>query len=248
MTQKQSYQPRTRLYVGDTPLHGGASIALGLEQAHYLRAVLRAEKGAQLEVFNGRDGAFAAQVTALSKASAALEIGDQTAAQEVLPAITLAFAIVKKDRVQMIAEKATELGAAQIAPIITARTQGQAVKQLKMEKLRSYCIEAAEQCGRTALPQLHPPSSFSHLLSQVRAPDHLLYADEMTAGTAAPWPAPTGHTTLLIGPEGGFAPEERTALQAHAAAYAITLGPRILRAETAALAALALWQSKFGGW
>jgi 16S rRNA (uracil1498-N3)-methyltransferase len=244
----QSYQPRTRLFVGDAPLHAGASIALGPEQAHYLRAVLRAEKGEQLEVFNGRDGAFAAQITALSKATAALDIGDQTAAQEVLPALTLAFAIVKKDRVQMIAEKATELGAARIAPIITARTQGQAVKQLKMEKLRSYIIEAAEQCGRTALPQLAPPTAFADLLPQVGAPDHLLYADEMTAGNPAPWPAPTGHTTLLIGPEGGFAPDERAALKAHTAAHPITLGPRILRAETAALAALALWQSQFGDW
>lgn len=248
MTQKESYQPRTRLYVDAPSLTSGQEIAITGPQAHYLRGVLRASVGEAIEVFNGRDGAFAAQITALTKTTAQLTIKGQSAEQEVLPKLALAFAIVKKERVQMIVEKATELGAARILPIITARTQGQAVKQLKMEKLRSYIIEAAEQCGRTALAAIEEPQPLASFLPSITAPDHLLYADEMRAGQQAPWPQPTAWTTILVGPEGGFTSDERATLGGHSAAHPITLGPRILRAETAALAALTGWQLRFGDW
>jgi len=244
----QSYQARTRLFIPVDPLVAGAHLMLDGDQAHYLRSVLRAGPGDVIELFNNKDGAFNAEILTIDKARVALSVRDQSAVQEVLPKLALAFAIVKKERLQLVVEKATELGAAKICPIISARTQGQAVKQLKEDKLQRYIIEAAEQCGRTALASLAPPQSFDALLAQTAAPDRLLYADEMAAGQAIDWPQPTGWTTLLTGPEGGFSPEERTALQAHEAAHAISLGPRILRAETAAIAALSLWQHRFGDW
>lgn len=248
MTQMQSYQARTRLYVDVFPLAASQAITVVGSQAHYLRSVLRAQVGNAIEVFNGSDGAFFAEITALGKSAAQLMLGKRVAPQETLPKLALAFAIVKKERVQMIVEKATELGAARIIPIIAERTQGQAVKQLKMEKLKSYGIEAAEQCGRTALAQLSEPTQLRTLLDDTSAPNQILYADEIRAGDALQWPQPVGWTTILIGPEGGLSPTERSLLVGNACAYPIALGPRILRAETAAISALCLWQGRFGDW
>lgn len=244
----QSYQPRTRLYVEAPTLSEGNAITIGGAHAHYLRSVLRAHVGDVLEVFNGSDGAFAATITTLGKSASQLDIGAKVAPQETLPKLALAFSIVKKERVQMIAEKATELGAARIIPLISARTQGQAVKQLKMEKLQSYIIEAAQQCGRTALAALEDVQPLEPFLNGARAPDQILYADEMQAGEALDWPKPEGWTTVLIGPEGGFTAQERSLLSNHPLCRPISLGPRILRAETAALAALTAWQIRFGDW
>lgn len=248
MQEMQSYQPRTRLFVDVPALHVGQGITLGSAETHYLRSVLRAKIGQVIEIFNGTHGGFTAEIRRIDKTSAQLELKMQTRAQEFLPKLSLAFAILKKDRVHMVVEKAIELGAARIVPVITERTQGQAVKQLKIHKLDRYVIEAAEQCGRTALAQLEPPHHLTDLLAEISPPDCLLYADEMRAGESCTWPAPAGWTTLLTGPEGGFSKAERQALRAHQAAAPITLGPRILRAETAAAAALSLWQHKFGDW
>ncbi|MEO0410874.1 MAG: 16S rRNA (uracil(1498)-N(3))-methyltransferase [Pseudomonadota bacterium] len=239
----QSYHPRTRLFVDVPLLKVGEPVALPAGSAHYLRAVLRANAGDIVELFNGRSGAFAAEITALGKSGAQASIKAKTAEQETLPKLALAFAPLKKERTQFVTEKATELGAARIIPMLTARTQGQAAKQLKMEKLRAYAIEACEQCGRTGVPEICQPLRFVDVF---KCEGVLVYADEIRAGEALSWPQPKGWTTLLIGPEGGWSPEERAALQAHPNAYAVSLGPRILRAETAAMAMLTLWQTQFG--
>lgn len=241
----QSYSSRTRLYLDVPVLKVGLDVALPASAVHYLRSVLRTTIDDHVHVFNGRDGAFEAQITALGKSAGAAHVGAQVAPQDVLPKLALAFCIIKKERVQMVVEKAAELGAARIVPVISARVQGQAVKQVKPDKLEAYAIEACEQCGRTALPTILPIATIDELLNQ---DGQLLYADEMQAGSAARWPAPNGWTTLLIGPEGGWSPEERAALAAAPSAHPVTLGPRILRAETASIAALTLWQSQFGDW
>lgn len=239
----QSYHPRTRLFVDIPLLKVGECVALPAGPAHYLRAVLRADVGDVIELFNGRSGAYAAHITALGKSAAQADIKAKTADLETLPKLALAFAPLKKERTQFVVEKAAELGAARIIPMITQRTQGQAAKHLKPEKLWAYAIEACEQCGRTAVPEISQTVRFADVLSSGGA---LAYADEVRAGEAVAWPQPQGWTTLLIGPEGGWSPQERARLQAQHSAFPITLGPRILRAETAAVAALTLWQSHFG--
>lgn len=237
----QSYQPRTRLYVDADSLRLGDILSLPPAQTHYLRSVLRAQPGQNVDVFNGRDGAFEAEITALTKASAHLMLKQRSAPQEVLPKIALAFALLKKERTQMVVEKATELGAARLIPMVTERTQGPAVKQWKPDKAKAHAIEACEQCGRTALPDIAPPTPFKQLLG---AGGILLYADEMRAGapTLKLPRAENAWQTLLIGPEGGWSAAEREALKACTHAAPISLGPRILRAETAAIAALTLLQ------
>ncbi|MEM7570128.1 MAG: 16S rRNA (uracil(1498)-N(3))-methyltransferase [Pseudomonadota bacterium] len=240
-----SYRPRTRLYVPVAALEEGAAVSAGHAHAHHLRAVLRAQVGDAVEIFNGKDGAFGAEITALAKAAVQLRVLHKVAGQERLPPLTLAFAVLKKERTQMVVEKVTELGAAVIIPFTSARSQGQALKQLSAEKLQAYVIQACEQCGRTSLPSIAPAARFADILAHE---GQLLYADEIQAGTRLSWPQSDGPVTLMIGPEGGWAPEERSALEAAPHAHPITLGPRILRAETAAIAALSLWQQTHGDW
>ena len=171
-----------------------------------------------------------------------LAVGRQTKAQEVVPELTLAFAPVKKGRVDWLVEKAVELGVAHLQPVITQRT---IVDKLNLERMRSHIVEAAEQCGRTALATIQAPVKLEAFLRGLAGP--LYFADE-TGGVSAMSAFTPGPATILTGPEGGFTPDEAAAIRATPGAIAISLGPRILRAETAALAGVTAWMAAVGDW
>jgi 16S rRNA (uracil1498-N3)-methyltransferase len=246
---------RTRLFV-DEELCQGAAIELREEQAHYLLNVLRLGEGAIVLLFNNRDGEWTASITEVRKKRCTLAVAAQTRGFEPLPDIWLLFAPVKRARLDFIAQKATEMGAGVIQPVITHRT---IVARVKDERLQANIIEAAEQCGLVALPELREAISLSHLLDHwsERAPERrILYCDEAAeAGEAeailtrlAEEGGRGKRWAVLIGPEGGFAADERARLHARRDTVAISLGPRIMRADTAAIAALAIVQLKLGDW
>ncbi len=222
----------------DAPLALGAVITLTGNPAHYLAHVMRSKVGDPVLLFDDVTGEWLAEVTAVAKRDMTLTITQPLGPREAVPDIWLCFAPLKKAATDWLVEKATELGAARLVPVITQRTIAQSVR---LDRLRAITIEAAEQCGRTALPALAEPVKLAALLAGWPAGRALLHADEaggapmldVLAGTPGP-------CALLIGPEGGFTDDERARIHAHGAARAISLGPRILRAETAALAALTL--------
>ncbi len=223
-----------RLY---TPLAllAGADVPLSAEQAHYLGNVMRLAVGATLRVFNGRDGEWEARLASLSRKAATLQPHTKTREQIRDPDCWLCFALLKRQKTDLVVEKATELGACLIQPLITARTQADHVN---LDRLRAIATEAAEQCERLAVPQIRPPLPLAALLAAWPAGRALHLADERRT---APLLAPiAGPAALLIGPEGGFAGPELDAVAAHPFVTRVSLGPRILRAETAAIAGLAL--------
>ena len=239
--------PKIRLCV-DADLRAGEAVALDPGQAHYLNSVMRQAVGGEVLVFNGRDGEWRAQIIELGKKSASVEPLGQTRVQDRLPDLWLCFAPVKRARLDFIAEKATELGAGRIWPVLTAYTQ---VDRVKIERLRANAIEAVEQCHGLSLPEISEPIKLSSLLADWPADRRLIFCDETRDAqpmAAALQALPPGPSALLIGPEGGFSPAEREAIRAVASAVPVSLGPRILRADTAAIAALALWQSVHGDW
>lgn len=237
-----TWPPRAlpRLYV-DQPLGLGAPVVLTAKPAHYLANVLRLGEGAELLLFDGRSGEWRAVIRTAAKKQLILEVLAQTRPPEDLPPLTLAFAPIKRAPLEWLVEKATELGVAVLQPVVTRRT---VVERLNPERLAGIAIEAAEQCGRTRLPSLEDPIRLTQLLD--RPSGTLLFADE-TGGVPLLTACKPGPTTILIGPEGGFTPEERDAVLA-AGAIGIGLGPRILRAETAALAAATLYMAGAGDW
>lgn len=246
---------RTRLYV-DQPLTPGTLIEIDKDQSHYLVNVLRLNEGAPLMLFNNRDGEFLAHIEEKSKKACSLFIEVNLRPHAPLPDIWLLFAPVKKARLDFIAQKATELGAARIQPVITQRT---IVSRVKDERLAANVIEAAEQCGLVALPEVGPTMRLSDVLDHwsEQSPERMiLFCDEAApAGgvkTQLEELAAQGMKgkplALLIGPEGGFSPEERTRLLARKDTCAISLGPRIMRADTAAIAALAVVGLMLGDW
>ena len=235
-----------RLFV-DEPLREGAVLTLADAPANYLANVLRLQPGAQVKLFDDRTGEWLAQITEAGKKRITLAVTRHLRAREPVPDLWLVFAAIKKGRIDMVVEKATELGAARLAPVITQRT---IVDRLNLERLRAHAIEAAEQCERTALPALDEPVKLAALLRQWPAERTLFFADEnggepFAAAAAGAAPAPAA---ILIGPEGGFTADEAAAIRALPQARPITLGPRILRAETAAIAALSVWMSAAGDW
>lgn len=230
----------------DAPLRGGASISLPKEQVHYLATVLRMSEGGELRLFNSRDGEWKGELTALSKRQAEITLKEQIRMPVPMPDVTLAFAPIKRHRTAFIFEKATELGVARFEPVLTARTQ---FPKLNLDKARAQIIDAAEQTERLDVPEL---SKLQKLLDWLGTQfgRHIIFADE--GGKAPPaldalktLPAPV---TLLVGPEGGFTEEERDVLRAHEDINTVSLGPRILRADTAALSLLGLWQAVQGDW
>ena len=232
-----------RLFVR-TPLDEGASVELDAGQANYLGNVMRLGVGAELLVFDGSSGEWLARIAEAGKKRMTLSVERQTREPEVMPDVWLAFAPVKRTQTDWLVEKATELGAAKLLPVITQRT---IAERVKLERLEAIAIEAAEQCGRTVLPEIAEPVSLKQLLA-CRDPERRLYfADEGGGEPAATAFAP-GSALILTGPEGGFTDEERAAIRAAANSVAISLGPRILRAETAALAALAAFMAVAGDW
>lgn len=236
---------KVRLYI-DHPLAAGQAVPLNADQAHYLGTVMRLPAGAALTVFNGRDGAWEARVTAIARRAGTLEAVARTAPQRLPPDLWLLFAPLKKARTDFIVEKATELGAARILPVQTAFTNADRIAR---ERLQAHAVEAAEQCGGTFVPEVAPLAPLSALLDAWPQGRLLVWADEAAAGPATPLATlPHGPAAVLIGPEGGFSDAERARLAALPESRRVSLGPRILRADTAAVAALTLWQAAHGDW
>ncbi len=238
----------TRLYV-DGDLADAARVALGRDQAHYLRAVLRQETGARLLVFNGRDGEWLAEIRSLGKSDATLACIERTRVQTEAEGPVLLFAPVKKAPMDFLVQKAVELGVSVLQPVLTRRTN---VARVNLDRLMANAREAAEQCGRLSLPEVRAPQALDPAVAAL-APDHKVFWCAET-GPAAPvadalkaTPADR-RAVFVVGPEGGFAPSELDALRNNALITPVSLGPRILRAETAALAALVCWQSVHGDW
>jgi 16S rRNA (uracil1498-N3)-methyltransferase len=232
-----------RLYV-KTPLGAGATVELDAAQANYLGNVMRLKPGDPLLVFDGMSGEWLAEVAESGRRWMTLSVGKATRPQERVPDLWLAFAPVKKGRVDWLVEKAVELGVARLLPVVTQRT---IVDKLNLDRMRAHIVEAAEQCGRTSLADIEEPVRLDGFL-KARDPKRTLYfADESGGASAATAFAP-GPALILTGPEGGFTPDEAAAIHSAPNSTAISLGPRILRAETAALAAVASWMASVGDW
>lgn len=237
----------TRLFIA-SPLTQGASVALTKEQAHYLGTVLRKSAGDSLRVFNGEGGEWRAEIASISRKGGEISLTEQLRAPKPSPDIWLCFAPVRKHRTAFIVEKGTELGAHAFHPVITERTQ---FPRLNTDKARLQAIEAAEQTERLDVPDVHEVSSLNDMLRGWDRGRALIFADE--AGDAKPALAvlkamPLSPAAILIGPEGGFTPSEREILRAQPFVTPVSLGPRILRADTAALSLLTLWQAVCGDW
>ena len=232
-----------RLFVR-TPLSAGASVVLDAAQANYLGNVMRLGIGAELLLFDGQSGEWLARVSDAGRKSMSLTVERRTREAESVPDIWLAFAPVKRAQTDWLVEKATELGAARLLPVMTQRT---IADRVKLERLEAITIEAAEQCGRTRLPEIATPLGLKPLLELRDERRRVYFADEC-GGEAAASAFQAGPALILIGPEGGFTHEERALIRAAPNAVPISLGPRILRAETAALAALAAYMAVAGDW
>ena len=236
-----------RLYVPQE-LAGNVSFEASREQSHYLSNVLRMAEGAELLLFNGRDGEWLARVSARTKKAVRLEAVEQTRPQPPLPDLIYCFAPLKQGRLDYMAQKAVEMGAGVLQPVLTQHTQ---VGKLGLERLKANVIEAAEQCGILAVPTVCEAQKLDRLLAEWDRNRRLIFCDE-GAQTNNPLPAlkqiSERKLGLLVGPEGGFSEEERRMLGTLPFVTAIPLGPRILRADTAAVAALAVIQATIGDW
>jgi 16S rRNA (uracil1498-N3)-methyltransferase len=238
---------KLRLFV-EIPLGAGARIVVEEGQAHYLLHVMRAKPGDRLSLFNGRDGEWLARVAETAKRTCTLECEAQIEAQSEVPDLWLAFAPIKKTPADYLTQKATELGVRMLQPVITRRT---IVTRVNTERMHANAVEAAEQSGRVSVPEIREPLAFDKLLGNWPAGRRILFCDE--GGDAPPIAealaaAPEGPWAVFTGPEGGFDPAERAILRARDDVMAVSLGGRILRADTAALAALVVWQSVRGDW
>jgi 16S rRNA (uracil1498-N3)-methyltransferase len=236
-----------RLFI-EAPLLPGAPAELTPDQAHYLGGVMRLKAGDAVLAFNGRDGEWLAEITRLKRGDGQLTAQERTREQTVGPDIHYLFAPLKKARLDYMVQKATELGVSALRPVMTRRTNAERVKT---ERMRANAIEAAEQCGVLRLPEVVEPEKLETVLRGWDAARALIYADE-AAPLASPLDAlavvPRGPVALLIGPEGGFTEDERAMLRALPFVHPISLGPRIMRADTAAVAALALMNAVMGDW
>jgi 16S rRNA (uracil1498-N3)-methyltransferase len=238
---------RIRLFV-TCDLGPGAEVTLDENQAHYLFTVMRLGAGARVALFNGRDGEWLAEVAEAGRRGGRLAAREHSRPQRRPPDLWLLFAPVKKARTDFIVEKATELGAGCIRPVLTRFT---GAARLRLDRLRAHAVEAAEQCGETYVPEVAEPVPLRALLDAWDPGRRLMFCDEsreavparsaLAAAQPGPW-------AVLVGPEGGFAPEEAVHLRCLPFVMPVTLGPRVLRADTAAVAALTLWQSALGDW
>jgi 16S rRNA (uracil1498-N3)-methyltransferase len=246
------YDFRTpRLHV-QSPLGPGTKLALADAQAHYLSNVLRLREGDSVLLFNGRDGEWRGSIAGKERRRLALAVGERTRAQTAPADLHYLFAPLKHARLDYMVQKAVEMGVSRLQPLITRHTQ---VARVSLERMRSNAVEAAEQCGILTLPEVAAPLPFAAMLAG-REPDRLIvFCDEQadvsdpvaTLAAARRQGAPPP-LAVLVGPEGGFAAEERASLLAVPNAIRLPLGPRILRADTAAVAALALVQAVLGDW
>ncbi len=236
-----------RLFVRDGLAQNGR-VTLERDQTHYLRNVMRQVAGSKVKLFNGQDGEWICTIQSITRDRTELVAVSQTQPQTQLPDVWLLFAPLKKARIDYLAQKATELGACRLQPVMTARTQ---VSRVNTERLVANAIEAAEQCGCLSVPEVCEPLPLPRLLDNWDRRRRMLYCDE-APGTApalaALAAANDGPWSLLLGPEGGFDPAEREMLRSKEFVLPVSLGPRIMRADTAAVAALSLWQATRGDW
>ncbi|RNF34921.1 16S rRNA (uracil(1498)-N(3))-methyltransferase [Paracoccus methylarcula] len=236
---------KIRLFI-DHPLATGQPVTLEAPQAHYLSGVMRLRAGEVISVFNGRDGEWSASIAEAGKRGGSLELLEQTAPQRDPPDLWLLFAPIKKARTDFIVEKAAELGAARILPVQTDFTNSERIRQ---DRLQAHAVEAAEQCGGTYVPGVDDLVPLARLLDGWDETRRIIWADEAMAGPAQTLAGlPPGPWAILIGPEGGFSEAERSRIAALPFVTRISLGPRILRADTAAVAAMTLWQAELGDW
>lgn len=241
----------TRLFVA-ADLAPGAEVALDADQAHRLRNVLRLQPGHRIALFNGRDGEWAAEIVSLTRRGGSVRTGERRRAQRAEPDLWLLFAPIKHGRIDYLAQKATELGCARLQPVMTAFTN---VTRVNRDRLAANALEAAQQTGRLSVPDVLAAATLADVLADWPARRRLMLCDEEGKGAPiaealarvsreearGPW-------AVLIGPEGGFAGPELDALRKLPFVIPVSLGPRLLRADTAAVAALACWQSVLGDW
>lgn len=235
-----------RLYV-DHPLGAGQAVPLAANQAHYLFSVMRLGPGSGVLLFNGRDGEWLARVDHAGKHGGVLICNAQTAQLRLPPDLWLLFAPIKKARTDFIVEKAVELGCARILPVQTQFTNADRIRQ---DRLQAHAVEAAEQCGSTFVPEVAELQPLERVLADWPADRRILWCNESLAGAAVvlPQTGADGPWAILIGPEGGFSDRESLRLTAMPCVVQASLGPRILRADTAAVAAITLWQATLGDW
>jgi 16S rRNA (uracil1498-N3)-methyltransferase len=237
-----------RLYV-EAPLGAGVVVAPSEAQSHYLLHVMRGRENDRVLLFNGRDGEWRARLTNVTRHKCMLLCEAGTAPQADVPDLWLVFAPIKKTPADYVAQKATELGARALQPVITHRT---VARRVNVGRLRANAVEAAEQSGRLSIPEVREAEELARLLGAWPAERRILFCDEAGGATpiaqalahersAAPW-------AVLTGPEGGFEPDERRLIRGCPNVLPVTLGPRIMRADTAALAALAVWNALCGDW
>ena len=240
-----AWPPRSlpRLFVRHR-LGEGGTVELDAPQANYLGNVLRLGEGAELLVFDGSSGEWLARIAEAARKRMTLAVARRTREPEAIPDVWLGFAPVKRTQTDWLIEKATELGVAKLIPVMTRRT---VAERVRLERLEAIAIEAAEQCGRTRLPKIAQPVALAQFLDQREAARRLYFADE-SGGEPPATAFEPGPALILIGPEGGFTDEERALVRKAHNGVAISLGPRILRAETAALAALAAYMTIAGDW
>lgn len=246
MSATPAWPPKSlpRLFVRFA-LGEGVAVELDAKQANYLGNVLRMGVGAEVLLFDGASGEWLAKIAEAGKKRITLTVVRRTRDAETIPDVWLAFAPIKRAQTDWLVEKATELGVARLMPVITERT---IAERVRLDRLEAISIEAAEQCGRTRLPQIDEPLTLGRFLSGRNATRVLYFADEIRDGQPAAAAFRPGAAVILIGPEGGFTDGERQAIRMAANAVPISLGPRILRAETAALAALASYMAVTGDW
>jgi 16S rRNA (uracil1498-N3)-methyltransferase len=242
-----AYATVTRLH-SDAALTAGAAISLGDEQTHYLRNVLRLGPGARVALFNAGDGEWWGEVESLGRRSGSVHLTERRRAPRPEPDLWLVFAPLKRARIDYLVEKATELGVSDLYPAMTERTM---VDRLNLDRLKAHAREAAEQTERLSIPAIHQPAALSDVLARWPAERRLLacvesgaapaIADRLANERPGPWAA-------LIGPEGGFSDSELDGLAKLPFVCAVSLGPRVLRADTAAIAALSVLQAFLGDW
>lgn len=237
---------KIRLHV-DHPLGPAQSVPLNRDQAHYLFGVMRQSVGGAVALFNSHDGEWQAEITEAGKRGGLLTCTHQSKPLQMPPDLWLLFAPIKKARTDFIVEKATEMGASRILPVQTEFTNADRIRQ---DRLQAHAVEAAEQCGGTFVPEVADLQRLDRVLADWPDGRQLMFCDEAQVGArqalaaqdaAQPW-------AILIGPEGGFSDRERTRLADLPFSHVVSLGPRILRADTAAVAALTVWQQALGDW
>ncbi|MEX0348835.1 MAG: 16S rRNA (uracil(1498)-N(3))-methyltransferase [Paracoccaceae bacterium] len=236
---------KIRLYV-EHPLGQGQSVPLTRDQAHYLFGVMRLTVGGSVALFNSRDGEWRAEIKEAGKRGGSLTCMDRTKPLHMPPDLWLLFAPIKKARTDFIVEKAAEMGARRIVPVQTDFTNSDRIRQ---DRLQAHAVEAAEQCGGTFVPEVSALQKLDRILADWPADRQLMFCDEALAGAGETLRAAgPGPWAILIGPEGGFSDAERVRLGKADYAHPVSLGPRILRADTAAVAAMTVWQQVLGDW